>query len=114
MPRNISFAATIEQIKTEAKTETRRLGWNCLKDGDILRAVNKVMGFKKGEKPVWLSDIVVEHTWREPLNAITQESVIAEGFPNLTPDEFVNLFCKINKCKPDIEVRVIRFYYVPF
>lgn len=114
MPRNISFAKTIPQIKAETKTETRRLGWDFVREGDLLRAVDKTMGFKKGEKPELLSLIVVSKTWREPLNAITPAGVVAEGFPEMTPAEFVAFFCEVNKCAPDINVRVIQFDYFPF
>jgi hypothetical protein len=112
MPRLISFALTRTQIAERTKTETRRLGWNHVKPGDVLRGVDKCMGFKKGEKPQFLNDIKVEKTWREPLNAITQEGVNAEGFPHLTPDEFIEVFCIANKCKPDTEIRVIQFSYL--
>lgn len=105
----MSFAKTIPQMEAGTKTETRRLGWDRLKDGDPLTAVNKTMGLKKGEKPVRISDIVVKRTWREPLNAITQAGCDAEGFPELTPDEFVEMFCQMNKCATDTEIRVIRF-----
>ncbi len=72
------------------------------------------MGFKKGEKPVWLTDIIVDKTWREPLNAIDQKGVIAEGFPEMTVAEFIEMFCRMNKCAPNTEIRVIQFDYFPF
>jgi len=51
MPRLMSFALTEQQMRDQSKTVTRRRGWGFLKPGDTLYAVNKVMGFKKGEKP---------------------------------------------------------------
>lgn len=111
MPRRMSFAKTKEQIQARTKTETRRLGWDFLKSGDILQAVNKTMGFKKGEKAIWYSDIIVVSTWREPLNHINAEGCIAEGFPEMSPKEFIQFFCEINKCEPNINVRVIQFCY---
>jgi hypothetical protein len=48
---------------------------------------------------------------REPLNAITQGDVIAEGFPNMTPDEFIAFFCQFNGCMPDATVTRIEFSY---
>ena len=107
----MSFAKTPEQMENGTKTETRRLGWDFLKDGDLLTAVNKTMGFKKGEKPIWISDLRVRRTWREPLNKITSAGCAAEGFPELTPDEFIEMFCAFNHCSPEIEVRVIQFEY---
>lgn len=114
MARRMSFAKTIRQIKEKTKTETRRLGWNCVKVGDVIQAVNKTMGFKKGEKPELLDLIVVTKTWREPLDRITQEGCAAEGFPELMPEEFVAMFCDLGGCAPDTEIRVIQFEYVPF
>lgn len=114
MPRRISFAKTIPQILAEKKTETRRLGWDFVRVGDLLQAVNKTMGFKKGEKADLLKLIVVTETRREPLNAITQDGVNAEGFPEMSPSEFIEFFCEFNKCEPDLNVRVIKFDYVPF
>lgn len=114
MPRRISFAKTIPQIKTKTKTETRRLGWDFVKVGDVLQAVNKTMGFKKGERAELLDLIVVTETRREPLNAITQDGVTAEGFPEISPKEFIEFFCEFNKCASDLNVRVIKFDYFPF
>ena len=50
MPRNISFALTTQQFKNKTKTVTHRFGWHSLQPGDILCAIEKCMGFKKGEK----------------------------------------------------------------
>lgn len=110
--RRMSFAKTEAAIKNETKTETRRLGWDYLKEGDLLLAVNKTMGFKKGEKAEIWKTIRIVKTWREPLSAITQEGVNAEGFPEMTPAEFIKFFCAFNKCEPDINIRVIQFEYV--
>lgn len=112
MPRRMSFAKTQTQMQNKTKTETRRLGWNSLKSGDVVFAVNKTMGLKKGEKSIVLNTIQVLKTWREPLNKITQAGVVAEGFPEMTVAEFIEFFCDFNKCKPDLEVRVIQFSYV--
>lgn len=112
MPRNISFAKTLKQVQERTKTETRRLGWDFVKVGDELRAVNKTMGFKQGEKPIPFGLIRVTNTWREPISAITQDAVKAEGFPEMTPKEFVKFFCDFNKCEPDLNVRVIQFEYI--
>jgi len=41
---------TTSQIKNKPKTVTRRLGWWYLQPGNIINAVEKGMGLKKGEK----------------------------------------------------------------
>jgi hypothetical protein len=49
MPRNMSFMLTTEQVRNQTKDVTRRLKWLFLKSGDILNAVVKGIGLKKGE-----------------------------------------------------------------
>ncbi|HEY0983545.1 ASCH domain-containing protein [Schlesneria sp.] len=110
--RNISCALTRPQIDDGTKTETRRLGWRFVEAGMCLQFVNKCMGFKRGEKPVKIRQVKVIETRREPLNAIDQEAVIREGFPDLSPAQFVEMFCKNMRCKPTDEVTVIRFRYL--
>lgn len=109
---NMSFAMTTKQIEDEIKFVTRRLGWWNLKPGQIVEAVKKCQGLKKGERITWLKTIKIEDVRSEPLNAITQEDVILEGFPEWTPKRFVDFFCKIHKCQPDIKVNRIQFSYV--
>jgi len=48
--RNISFFLTTDQVQTKTKTVTRRHGWWHLKQDEILQAVVKCQGLKKGEK----------------------------------------------------------------
>lgn len=50
MPRNMSFSITTDQVRNREKNVTRRNGWWFLKSGDIVNAVEKTMGLKKGEK----------------------------------------------------------------
>lgn len=91
MPRNISFCLTKKQIRDKSKTVTRRLGWLFLKPGDILKACEQCQGIKKGELVV-LCLIEVVNVSRERLGDITQDEVIKEGFPEMTPGEFVVFF----------------------
>lgn len=118
MPRNISFMLTTEQIKARTKTVTRRLGWKFLKVGEILNAVEKCQGLKKGEKIKRLCQIQVVSVRREPLNAITADDVIAEGFgqtPGVMgfPSCFVSMFCSYHpKCFKTTEVTRIEFEYI--
>jgi hypothetical protein len=109
---NISFHLTTPQFKARTKFVTRRLGWEKLVAGKILQAVEKGQGLKKGEKVKTLGNIIVLNVRREPLNAITKEDVILEGFPDMTTDEFIEFFCRANKCEPDTEVTRIEFGYL--
>lgn len=103
---------TTQAVRERRKTVTRRIGWAELKAGDCLMAVEKAQGLKKGEHVVRLGPICIVSARWEPLNAIDQADVIREGFPDMTPSEFVEMFCKHNKWEPDKDVRRIEFEYL--
>ncbi len=110
--RAMSFMLTTEQILNETKTVTRRLNWLNLKPGTQLRAVRKAMGLAKGEKQEFLKTIEVVAVERQFLDDISKEDVIREGFPNLSPRQFVDKFCKAMNCAQRTIVTVIEFKYV--
>jgi len=112
MPRNMSFAMTTRQIEERSKTVTRRFGWSFLKPGDVVCAVEKAMGLRKGEKIRRLGYIRIKTVRREPLNAISQEDVIREGFPTWKPADFIEMICRHYKCRPDVGINRIEFDYV--
>lgn len=112
MPRLISFAMTKPQVRARTKTQTRRFGWRFVKVGDVLQGVEKAMGLKKGEEVKKLALVRVTDVRFEPLNAITQEDVIAEGFPDWTPEKFVQMLVDHYGCEPEKECTVITFEYV--
>lgn len=120
--RNMSFALTTEQIRARTKTVTRRLGWEFLKPGDLIRAVEKCQGLKKGEKVKPLAVLRVERVTYEPLKRLTDDldygfaEVAREGFgdhPTLRwPTEFVSFFAATHRpCKPEWVVTRIEFSY---
>jgi len=116
MPRNISFALTTAQFRDGSKDVTRRLAWKDLKAGDILCAVEKGMGLKKGETVKKLGLIRVVSARREPLRKMLdatcygRNEVRREGFPAMTPEEFVEFFCRSHAgCTPDSDVTRIEF-----
>lgn len=111
--RNISFSMTKQQVYNKTKDVTRRNGWLTLQPGEILRAVEKAQGLKKGEKITRICYIIVVSARREPLNLINQTDCMREGFPDLLPFEFVEMFCKSHKgVKPDSEITRIEFQYL--
>lgn len=112
MPRNMSFILTTEQIRNRTKTVTRRLGWWFLKPGDILNACKKCQGLKKGEKIEKICQIRVMSVREERLIQINSADTVEEGFPYLTPDEFISMFCKEMGCNPWRYVNRIEFEYV--
>jgi len=101
--RNISFALTTSQFLDRSKTVTRRVGWKFLKPGDVLCGIEKGQGLKKGEQVNRLGMIRVTDVRVERLDRMTSESPYghdecrAEGFPNLSPAEFVSMFCATHK-----------------
>jgi hypothetical protein len=113
MPRNMSFALTKEQVRNRTKTVTRRFGWWFLKRHDQVNAVEKSMGLKKGEQIIQLAEIRILSTRGEPLSAITPEDCIKEGFPELTPNEFVEMILKhYNIRYRDARCNRIEFEYI--
>ena len=109
--RNMSFSETKAQMYARTKTVTRRLGWRFLKPGDIVQAVEKSQGLKKGEKITPICRIRVVAVRREKLQHITMADVIREGFSMLTKGEFVSMFCNLNRCLPDTVINRIEFEY---
>lgn len=114
MPRNMSFAITKEQMYAGEKTVTRRLGWWGLKVGEIVNAVEKGQGLKKGEHVTVIRQIRIIGVRKQRLDHITSDDCAREGFPGMTPDAFVTMFCKANRCGPSTEVNRIEFEPLSF
>jgi hypothetical protein len=109
--RNISFSLTEPQLLDGSKTITRRLGWRRLKPGDRLQAVRKSMGLKRGEAIVRLCVIEIVSVRRERLDAIDADPAdcAREGFPELSPGMFRNMFQKHMNCDGSTEITRIEF-----
>ena len=110
--RNMSFSLTTPQVRAGTKTVTRRRGWWFLKPGDLLMAIEKGQGLKKGEHVVRIRPIRVVNARPEPLFRITKSDCRREGFPHLTPRLFVMMFCEHNGCHKSEEINRILFEYV--
>lgn len=121
---NLSFSLTRDALLAGRKTVTRRAGWLRLvkhfADPDAkplpMQAIFKGMGLKRGEHPEVLCQILVTSARREPLRRMVDEpdygraEVIAEGFPDLTPAEFVAFFMRTHKgLTPESAVTRIKF-----
>lgn len=118
MARNISFALTTDQFRNRTKTVTRRTGWKNLKPGQRLMGCVKCMGLKKGEKPECLGLIEVVSVRFERLDRMItnldygREEVIKEGFPQMSPLDFVLMFCDHHAgCHFETEITRIKFKY---
>jgi len=113
----MSFALTTEQIRNRTKTVTRRKGWLFLKPGDLVRAVVKSQGLKKGEKIEPLAVLRVVDVRREPLSRMAYnldygfQEAAREGFAWLGAQGFVTFFSEHNRVHFDAEVTRIEFEY---
>lgn len=115
--KNMSFAMTTEQVRNQTKDVTRRFGWLDLKVGDQFQPVVKGMGLAKGEKVEKIGlPVTVVLVYREPIGAMRgdygRRECIREGFPNLSPAEFVAMLCKSKRgATPESLVTRIQFKY---
>lgn len=121
--RNISFALTTPQIVAGTKDVTRRMGWQFLKVGDLLRPVRKCMGLRPGEKvEVLRAPIRVIDVRRVPLCRMIDEpayghdEVRREGCAAsehyAEPAAWVSMFCATHMgCTPERVVTRIEFTY---
>lgn len=117
--RNMSFMLTTQQIIEQRKWVTRRMGWKHLRAGELVGAVRKGMGLKAGEKVERLAVIRVLDAREESLGEMLRYGVygwnecVLEGFPQMTPREFVRMFCESHRgCEPHSWVTRIEFEYV--
>ena len=107
--RNMAFSITTQQMYAETKDITRRIGWTFLKPGDIVMAVEKGMGLKRGEKVKKIYPIEIVSVRGERLSSITIEDVKREGFPKMTVHQFVRMFAASHKCDVHAVVNRIEF-----
>jgi hypothetical protein len=117
--RNISFMLTTDQVCAKSKDVTRRLAWRHARAGQLLQGIVKGQGLKKGEKIAKLAVIRITNVRRERLSDLTKwkeygwEECRREGFPKMTPSEFIAFFCKGHSgCKPSSWVTRIQFEYI--
>ncbi len=109
--KNKSFSATTPQMRARTKSVTRRLGWD-IPVGACFRAVEKQRGLKKGEHVTPIDVCRVLKVSDERLDATTTEEVTREGFPGHTPEWFIAMFCKLNRCLRDRVVKRVEFEFV--
>jgi hypothetical protein len=109
----MSVSLTEDAVLARTKTVTRRKGWLFLKAGDRLTLCRKVMGRKPGEPLVRICDVRVVSVRRERLDAITADEVALEGFPGMSPAEFVRrFFVEAQGIQPGAEVTRIEWEYL--
>ena len=117
--RLMSFMLTTQQVSDGTKDVTRRLGWANLKPGERVMACEKCQGIPNGGHVKKLRVIECVSNRAEPLCQMTnvpmygEEEVKRAGFPEMTPKEFVAMFCRHMKVKSWKRVNRIAFKYVP-
>lgn len=78
----------------------------------MLQPVVKRQGLKKGERVEKIGGpIEIVSVRTEPLWHITPHELVLEGFPTMTVDQFVAMFCVKNHCTPKTTVTRIEFRY---
>lgn len=129
MSRLMSVSFTEQAVVERRKTVTRRKGWWVDKNGDRLllhghrlTLCRKVQGRKSGEPLVRLAEVEVVRVWREELGDLLRDEgwgddvgaeLAAEGFPDLTPEEFIRrYFTEAQGIYPDDYVTRIEWRYV--
>lgn len=93
MPR-MSMSMCVDAVRDRSKTVTRRHvdTWKNLRTGDRLTLIEKGMGLRKGEHQVVLAEAEVLDVRVEPLHLVDDDDLIAEGFPEMLPYEFVRFW----------------------
>jgi hypothetical protein len=98
----MSCSLTVDPVRNRTKTVTRRHAdtWQTLRAGDRLTLVEKGMGLPKGARQVVLAEVEVVDVRVEPLDRLVEQGqpdedeVVAEGFPGMTPAEFVDFWLR--------------------
>lgn len=114
---NISFYATTQQFIDRTKIVTRRFAWWNLKPGQKLCGIEKGQGLKKDEKINRLHNIEIISALPECVYELAnypdpQAELAKEGFPDMTPADFIEFLCKMNKKKPGDLVNRIEFIHL--
>jgi len=116
--RNMAFSLTTPQMRARTKKVTRRLGWEFLNPGDVVMAIVKGQGLGKGGKVERIHPIRVKDVRREQIDQMLADvpygivEVAREGFPDMTPEQFVAMFCKHNRCLPETVITRIEFEHL--
>lgn len=115
--RNMSFYYTQEQARAKIKDVTRRDGWWSLKPGMLVQQVVKSQGLKKGEVIEKIHVIEIVDTRPERIYDILEypdpaAEIAREGFPDMTPGEFIEMLCEITGKDASEEINRIEFKYV--
>lgn len=110
--RLMSFFLTVPELLAGMKNVTRRMGWEGLRDGASVMAVDKAQGLRRPNVSWRMGQLHILGVTRQRLDLIAAADVTSEGFPGMSADEFIDKFCRFNKsagCKPDSPITRIEF-----
>ena len=85
---------------------------SCKTVKESVSGVKKAMGLKKGEVIERLGIIRIKSTRWERLDLITPDDVVREGFPDWTPEQFIQMLVEHYRIKPSQQFNRIEFGYV--
>jgi hypothetical protein len=111
----MACSMTVDAVKAGTKTVTRRHAgtWAMLKPGDRLVLIERGMGLPKGAKQVVLAEVTIVSNEIVDLDDIDQDDCAAEGFPDMTPEQFVDMWCESHHIRqPHCYVSVRRIEWV--
>jgi hypothetical protein len=115
----MAFSHTSAQVRERLKTVTRRVGWRFLKPNDLILAVEKARGLKKGEPVRALAVLRIVDVRVEPLSRLVHDARYAEdelpreGFPCWSRDDFIAEFLRTHRGTTlATDVTRIEFEYV--
>jgi hypothetical protein len=109
----MAVSLTEAQVRDRAKTVARPPGRPVLRPGDRITLYREVPGRHPGETLDRVAAVEVVSVRREPLDAITAADLTAEGFPRMTPAEYVLHFRATHRgCTPQTEITRIAWRYL--
>ena len=116
---NLAFSMTTPQMRARTKFVTRRLGKGP-SPGQRFWAIVKGQGLKKGEKVERICELECVSNTPERIDALldpytatrNRREVDMEGFPEMSPADFVAFFCKGHHCREDQIINRIEFKYL--
>jgi hypothetical protein len=117
--RRMSFTHTTPHVLARTKTVTRRVGWRFLAPGDLIQAVEKSRGLRRGEAVRRLAVLRVVDVRVEPLSRLEtdaryrEDELPREGFPCWSGRDFIEMFLRVNGlASTAVDVTRIEFEYV--
>jgi hypothetical protein len=111
----ISMSMATNAFIDGTKSVTRRAGWKRARVGQRLRVVEQGQGLRKGERMKTLGYIELTNVRSERLSCLTDnteygtQELILEGFPNLTPEQFIGILCEHSHIGPNTVVKRLEF-----